>query len=98
MSAKKDKSQLSIAERTKQVLRVNQENPAHALAPRSDKNPPKYVRGGTVLLPKCPGQALPHGSNLFKRDTYVVGDGERMQSGRLGADDHLQYKSRGHSV
>ena len=98
MTTKKDKSQLSIAERTRQVLRVNQENPAHAMAPYTDKNPPTYVRGGAVLLTKRPGQALPANNNLFKRDTYVVGDGERMQSGRLGADDHLKYKSKGDSV
>jgi hypothetical protein len=98
MTKPKDKSKLSIEERTRKVLRVNQENPAHALAPLNDKNPAKYVRGGVVVNPKRPGQALPHGDNLFKRDTYVVGDGERMQSGRPGADDHLKIKSRGHSV
>jgi hypothetical protein len=89
---------LSAAERTKRVLRINQENPAHAMAPYTDKNPPTYVRGGAVLLPKRLGQALPANNNLFKRDTYVVGDGERMQSGRPGADDHFKYKSRGYSV
>ena len=98
MTKKKDTTKLSIAENTKRVLRVNQNNPAHALAPLADKNPARYVRGGAVLLPKLPGQALPAGDNLFKRDTYVVGDGERMQSGRPGADDHLKIKSRGNSV
>lgn len=98
MTKPKDTTKLSIAERTKQVLRVNQENPAHAMAPYTDKNPPTYVRGGALLLPKRPGQALPANSNLFKRDTYVVGDGERMQSGRPGADDHFKYKSKGDSV
>lgn len=91
-------SKRSAEENTKRVLRVNQNNPAHALAPLNDKNPARYVRGGAVLLPKRPGQALPHGDNLFERGTYVPGDGERMQSGRPGADNHLQYKSRGHSV
>ena len=98
MTKPKDKSQLSIAERTKQILRVNQENPAHALAPYTDKNPAKYVRGGVVVNPKRPGQALPPTNDLFKRGTYVPGDGERMQSGRPGADDHLKIKSKGHSV
>ena len=98
MTKTKDTTKLSIAERTKQVLRVNQENPAHALAPLSNKNPPRYVRGGALLLPKRPGQALPPGDNLFNRGTYVPGDGERMQSGRPGADDHLKVKSRGYSV
>jgi hypothetical protein len=80
MTQPKDKSQLSIAERTKQVLRVNQSGPMH------------------VIQAKLPATALPAKNNLFKRDTYVVGDGERMQSGRPGADDHLKVKSRGHSV
>lgn len=91
-------SKRSAEENTKRVLRVNQHNPAHTLAPYTDKNPPKYVSGGTVINPKLPGQALSTGDNLFKRGVYVPGDGERMQSGRPGADDHLQYKSRGNSV
>ena len=98
MTKKKDATKLSIAERTTRVLRVNQENPAHALAPLTDKNPPRYVRGGAVLMQKRPGQVLPANNNLFERGTYVVGDGERMQSGRPGADDHLKIKSRGNSV
>lgn len=98
MTTPKDKTKLSIAERTKKVLRVNQENPAHALAPLTDKNPKNYVRGGAVLLPKLPGMAPSAGSNLFERGNYVPGDGERMQSGRPGADDHLKCKSRGDSV
>ena len=98
MTKKKDTTKLSTAERTKKVLRVNQENPAHALCPVPDKNPPRYVRGGPLLLPKLPGQALPPGDNLFERGTYVPGDGERMQSGRPGADDHLRIRSRGNSV
>ena len=88
----------SVEERTRKVLRENQHNPAHALAPLNDKNPKRYVRGGAVLLPKRPGQALPPSDDLFRRAVYVVGDGERMQSGRPGADDHLQYKSKGDSV
>lgn len=80
MSAKKDKSQLSIAERTKQVLRVNQAGPIH------------------IIPAKAPAMATPPQNNLFKRDTYVIGDGERMQSGRPGADDHLMIRSRGNSV
>ena len=94
----KDKSKITIAERTHNVWRVNQNTPAHALAPLNDKNPAKYVRGGAVINPKRPGQALPPSDDLFRRAVYVVGDGERMQSGRPGADDHLQYKSRGDSV
>jgi hypothetical protein len=80
MTKPKDKSKLTIAERTKQVLRVNQPGPIH------------------VVPAKAPTMALPPQNNLFRRDAYVVGDGERMQSGRPGADDHLKIKSRGDSV
>jgi hypothetical protein len=98
MTKKKDTTKLSTAERTKQVLRENRENPAHALCPVPDKNPPQYVRGGVVLMPKLPGMAEPPRNNLFERGTYVPGDGERMQSGRPGADDQLMIRSRGNSV
>jgi len=98
MTKKKDTTKLSVEDRTKQVLRKNQETPAHALTPQTDKNPKRYISGGAVLMPKRPGQALPPGENLFERDTYKIGDGERMQSGRPGADDHLKIKSRGNSV
>ena len=80
MTKPKDKSKLSIEERTKQVLRVNQPGPIH------------------VVPAKAPTMAMPPQNNLFERDRYVVGDGERMQSGRPGADDHLKIKSRGNSV
>jgi hypothetical protein len=80
MTKPKDKSKLTIAERTKQVLRVNQPGPIH------------------VVPAKAPTMALPPQNNLFRRDAYVVGDGERMQSGRPGADDPLKIKSRGDSV
>jgi hypothetical protein len=80
--------------------RVNMTTRSAADAPRpaTDKVSSRYIAGGPKLLPKRPGQALPPGDNLFKRDNYVVGDGERMQSGRPGADDHLKIKSRGDSV
>ena len=91
-------SKRSAEENTKRVLRVNQENPTHALAPKNDKNPKRYVRGGAVLLPKLPGQALPPSGNLFERPVYVPGDGERMQAARAGASDFLNVQSRGYSV
>jgi len=62
----------------------------------SDINPRRYVRGGAVLLPKLPGMALPQTENLFKRPSYVIGDGERMQSGRPGSEDFLKIKSMGY--
>lgn len=91
-------SKRSAEENTKRVLRINQNNPAHALAPRSDKNPAKYVRGGAVLMPKLPGQAMPPSDDLFRRPAYVPGDGERMQATRPGSEDFLNIKSVGNSV
>lgn len=96
MTKKKDTTKLSTAERTKKVLRVNRETLAHVLPALPDKPPQK--ESNALLLPTRPGQALPPGDNLFERGTYVPGDGERMQSGRPGADDHLKVKSRGNSV
>jgi hypothetical protein len=93
-----DRTARTVAERTRTVLRENLNSSAHALSPLTDKNPKRYVSGGAVLLAKRPGQAMPASDNIFKRGTYSVGDGERMQSGRPGADDHLQIKSRGFSV
>lgn len=98
MTKKKDTTKLSTAERTKKVLRVNRETLAHVLPALPDKPVQKGARDSALLLPKRPGQALPPSDDLFRRDTYVVGDGERMQSGRPGADDHLKIKSRGFSV
>ena len=75
----------SVAERTRKVLRVNVAGPIHAILPS------KAIAAATT-------KALPPGDNLFDRGTYSLGDGERMQSGRPGANDHLKIKSRGHSV
>jgi hypothetical protein len=93
-----DKTVRTVAERTRTVLRENRQSLSHVLPPLSDKNPKRYVSGGAVLMPKLPGRAMPPSDNVFKRGNYSVGDGERMQSGRPGADDHLQIKSRGFSV
>lgn len=93
-----DKSKQTVSERTKKVLRVNRETLAHVLPALPDKTIPKEVHGNTYSMTKRQGQALPPSNDLFKRGTYVPGDGERMQSGRPGADDHLKIKSRGNSV
>ena len=98
MSKPIDKTKLTIAERTHKILRVNQNNPAHALAPLTDKNPPRYVRGGAVLLPKLKGAAVPNKSNIWNRTTYRTGDGEVSQQIRPGAEDALRLPSRGFST
>ena len=93
-----DKTVRTVAERTRKVLRVNQHNPAHALAPMNDKNPKRYVSGGAVLMPKLKGAALPNKSNIWDRTTYRTGDGEIAQQMRPGADDALKLPSRGFST
>jgi hypothetical protein len=93
-----DKSNLTIEQRTRTVLRENRHNPAHALAPLTDKNPPRYVRGGAVLMPKLKGAALPNKSNIWDRTTYRTGDGEVFQQMRPGAEDALKCQSRGFST
>jgi hypothetical protein len=90
-----DKSKLTIEQRTRKILRENIHNPVHALAPLTDKNPPRYVRGGAVLLPKLKGAAVPNKSNIWDRTTYRTGDGEVFQQMRPGAEDALQLPSRG---
>ena len=98
MSKPIDKSTLTIEQRTRRVLRENRHNPAHALAPLTDKNPPRYVRGGAVLMPKLKGAALPNKSNIWDRTTYRTGDGEIAQQMRPGAEDALRLPSRGFST
>ena len=93
-----DKSTLTIEQRTRKVLRENRHNPAHALAPLNDKNPPRYVRGGAVLMPKLKGAAVPNKSNIWDRTTYRTGDGEIFQQMRPGAEDALRLPSRGFST
>ena len=90
-----DKSKLTIEQRTRTVLRENRHNPIHAMAPLTDKNPARYVRGGAVLMPKLKGAAPPNKLNIWDRTTYRTGDGEVFQQMRLGAEDALRLPSRG---
>ena len=87
-------SQLTIEQRTRTVLRENRHNPAHALAPLTNKNPPRYVRGGGVLMPKLKGAATPANESIWDRDTYRTGDGEVAQQMRLGAQDFMKWVSK----
>jgi hypothetical protein len=100
LSRKSGEAQItrSIEERTRKVLRENRHNPAHALAPLTDKNPSRYVRGGAVLMPKLKGAATPANASIWDRDTYRTGDGEIFQQMRPGADDALKCQSRGFST
>jgi len=93
-----DKTKLTITERTRKVLRVNQHNPAHALAPMSDKNPKRYVSGGAILMPKLPGAATVNQDSIWNRNTYRTGDGEIFQQMRPGAEDAMKLPSRGFST
>ena len=72
-------------ERISRVLRVNTYSVTHAITPANKPIP-------------VPALAAPPADDLFKRSVYVPGDGERMQSTRPGADDHLAYKSKGNQT
>jgi len=90
-----DKSKLTIAERTRTVLRESRQSLSHVLPPLSDKNPKRYVSGGAVLMPKLKGASLPNKLNIWDRTTYRTGDGEVFQQIRPGAEDALKCPSRG---
>jgi hypothetical protein len=96
LSRKSGEAQItrSVEERTRKVLRENRHNPAHALAPLTDKNPPRYVRGGGVLMPKLKGAATSSNESIWDRDTYRTGDGEVAQQMRLGAQDFMKWVSK----
>ena len=69
-------------ERIGKIMRVNTYSVTHAITPHKP----------------VPALAAPPTNDLFERGVYVPGDGERMQSTRPGADDHLQYKSKGNQT
>ena len=72
-------------------MRVNPRAPTAAFLPTGkDKNPVRYVRGGKVINPRLPGQALP--PQISWRDLPVYKP-EPSVSVRAGADDHLKYRS-----
>lgn len=72
-------------ERIGKIMRVNTYSVTHAITPTNKPVP-------------VPALAAPPTNDLFERGVYVPGDGERMQSTRPGADDHLQYKSKGNQT
>lgn len=74
-------------------MRINQQATLTSVpSTLGDKNPPKYVRGGAVLLEKLPNQALPNTLNLWDRPIYQTPKKEYV---RPGANDFLNVKSVG---
>ena len=57
-----------------------------------EKNAPRYVRGGPVLLQKHPDAVKPQSTNVWGQPVYVS---ERPIPTRPGADDHMKFKSLG---
>lgn len=84
-----------IKHQNKLAVRVNRKQPLHAIIPQSDKNPAKYIRGGAVINPKLPGQALPPSMDLFERVNYKPSRDNPQTNVRPGADDHKRLRSRG---
>ena len=77
------------------ALRVNPHTEAHLHAnSRSDKVSPKAIRGGKVINPKLPNQAMPvNRVAITPKGDYMPGDGDFPTALRPGCDDHKKYKS-----
>lgn len=75
-------------------MRVNKFNndPAY-IAPNATSKP--HLRGGAVVNPVLPGQALPITNDWRRPDTYVTGDGEVLQQQRPGSERAFTLPSRG---
>lgn len=74
-------------------MRVNHSTLGPAYLPAGpDKNSPRYVRGGKVINPKKPGQALPPQFSWRDLDEYKP---KPYTATRPGADDHLKIRSIG---
>ena len=56
------------------------------------KNAPRYVRGGPVLMVKDPSAVKSPNTSVWEQPVYVS---ERPIPTRPGADDHLKFKSLG---
>lgn len=75
-------------------MRVNVHNSSTAFWPQGkDKNPPSYVRGGAVLMPKDPNAAQPNTTSLWDQPVYVPPKNGPV---RIGANDFLAVKSKGY--
>ena len=57
-----------------------------------DKNSSRYVRGGYTPRQRDDHEALPPSINIWQKPVYVP---ENMAPIRSGANDFLNYKSRG---
>lgn len=77
----------------KKAMRVNKLTPIESFAPSlGDKNPRAYVSGEYEPKPHNPNAAQPNSTDLWKQPVYTP---KPVTSARPGADDHLNYKSRG---
>jgi len=75
--------------------RVNPTIPAHMNPVKLGvKVSPNAIRGGTVINPKRPDQAMPvNRVAITPPGDYKPGDGDRPIALRPGCDDHKKYKS-----
>lgn len=77
------KKVLTKDERIERVLRSGQTDPRKLWAMPITKTKP------------VPALAAALGSDLFARGNYRTGDGDVVRALRPGANDHLQFKSKG---
>lgn len=78
---------LTKAERTERVLRSSQIDPRKVWAMPVAKAP--------VYIKPVPALAASPTNDLFARGAYRTGDGDVVRALRPGANDHLQFKSKG---
>lgn len=79
----------------KQATRVNGHASLGALPSKlGDKNPPRYARGGAVLMERTEHTAAPRTFNHMKDGQVYVP--EKNEPARPGAMDALKLKSRGY--
>jgi hypothetical protein len=79
----------------KQATRVNGYATLGALpSTLGDKNPPRYAKGGAVLMERTEDMAGPRTFNHMKDGQVYVP--EKSEPARPGATDALKLKSRGY--
>ena len=81
----------------KQATRVNRHATLGALpSTLGDKNPPRYARGGAVLMERTEDMATPRTFNHMKDGQVYVP--EKSEPVRAGATDALKLPSRGYKT
>ena len=81
----KTKPLLTAAESTARAMRRN----------ATRVNPPQLLHTNLPTKPVKPSAAPAPAMDMWRRGTYSTGDGDARAAQRPGAQDFLQFKSRG---